>query len=425
MPHTPLFSMMRLLPIVVFLAVNYLSYMALVRWLPFFRPGWRRTLFWILAFSSLFPPLYSIATGFQTQDAWLRWLYYPAFAWIMAQIIFLLAVPLVFLLSRIQRSLEQEGLHKKASPVREASFDDSRSPAGPREASPLSPVPQVHKPEKFTRRELLQGTITAVPFIALTTSLDGVFLGDRRIITRVFPVTIPGLSKNLDGLRITQVSDIHLGTFFPLDRLDDALGMIQMQKPDILTITGDFVDNLELLRPAIEKTERLSPPLGSFYCLGNHEHFRDLDQVLAAFQKSTIRHLYNQSAAINDGDLCLLGVDYPFAKAGESRPATRERLLGQALSQAPQDVPKILLSHHPDGFDEAKKSGVALTLSGHTHGGQVGIGDRSLFPWAMEYMRGWYGDDEHKLFVNSGLGHWMPFRLGCPSEIVTFVLRSS
>ncbi|ABZ83024.1 metallophosphoesterase [Heliomicrobium modesticaldum Ice1] len=399
MHPSPLFSIMRLLPIAFFLLINYLSYMALVRWMPFFRPGRWRVAFVIIAFLSALPPLYSVATGFQTQEAWLRIAYYPAFAWNIGQLIFLLAVPLVFIFKRLQSSPEAEAQQESQS--------------------------HVHLPEKVTRRQLLQGAITAVPFFALTVAADGVLIGDNRVVTRTYPVTIPGLSPHLDGLRLVQISDVHLGTFFPLDRLDDALELVEKQKPDILTITGDYVDDVTLLHEAIRRTEQVSATLGSYYCLGNHEHYRDLDKVRGAFRSSSIRHLDNSCSTV-ENSLCLLGIDYPFTGRGEdNRAAVTERMLDKALSGAPAEVPKILLTHHPDGFNAARKRGVALSLAGHTHGGQVGIGDRSLFPFAMAYMRGWYGDDEHKLFVHSGLGHWMPFRLGCPSEIVTFVLRSA
>ncbi|MZP28311.1 hypothetical protein GTO91_01050 [Heliobacterium undosum] len=419
MHQSPLFSIMRLMPIAFFLLINYLSYMALVRWMPFFRPGRWRAAFVIIAILSALPPLYSVATGFQTQEAWLRIAYYPAFAWNIGQIIFLLAVPLVFIFSRLQRSLEDDEQQAAKAKAAEKSHTAEKKHAAE------EPQPHVHLPEKVSRRQLLQGAITAVPFFALTVATDGVLIGDNRVITRTYPVTIPGLSKHLDGLRLVQISDVHLGTFFPLDRLDDALELVDRQKPDILTITGDYVDDVTLLNEAIGRTEQVSTTLGSYYCLGNHEHYRDLDKVRGAFQGSSIRHLDNGFHTI-ENSLCLLGIDYPFTRRDDdNRAAVTEWMLDKALAGAPADVPKVLLTHHPDGFNAARKRGVALSLAGHTHGGQVGIGDRSLFPFAMEYMRGWYGDDEHKLFVHSGLGHWMPFRLGCPSEIVTFVLRSA
>lgn len=415
---------MRLMPIVFFLLINYLSYMALVRWMPFFRPGRRRTAFVTIAILSALPPLYSVVTGYQTQEAWLRIAYYPALAWNIGQIIFLLAVPIVFLLHRVQRSLDAEG--QRAPQTKEMPFAPGPDPSEKtRQGGDKEAASHIHLPEKVTRRHLLQGAITAVPFVALTVAADGVLVGDNRVITRTYPVAIPGLPKHLDGLRLVQVSDVHLGTFFPISRLDDALELIQKQKPDIFAITGDYVDDVTMLDDAIRRTEQVSTTFGSYYSLGNHEHYRDLDKVVSAFRKSTIHHLDNSFQTV-EKSLCLLGIDYPFTRRDdENRAMVTERLLDKALAGAPADLPKILLTHHPDGFNAARQRGIALSLAGHTHGGQVGIGDRSLFPFAMEYMRGWYGDEEQKLFVNSGLGHWLPFRLGCPSEIVTFVLRSA
>ncbi|QGG49314.1 metallophosphoesterase [Heliorestis convoluta] len=416
MGETAFFSIMRFLPVFAFLLVSYLSYMALVRWIPFFRPVNRRIIFWVLAFFSILPLVYSIVTGFQDAQPWLRFAYYPAIAWNIAQIIFLVSLPILFILHRYY--LSEKNKDKKE--LQKATKEDNKKPNQEDKEERTS---KVHLPDPLTRRRFIEGSITAVPFVALAVATQGTLVGDTRVVTRTFPITVPGLSKELDGLRLLQISDVHLGTFFPLNRWEEAIEMIAKEKPDILTITGDYVDDLTLLRPALAMADQLHPSLGSYYCLGNHEHYRGLKEVRAAFADSSIVNLENSSMTIADGQLCMVGVDYPFARQGLSRVEVRSQMLDQALQNAPEGVPRVLLTHHPDFFDEARMRGVELTLAGHTHGGQVGIGSRSFFPWALKYMRGWYGDEQSKLFVNSGLGHWLPFRLGCPSEIITVVLR--
>ncbi|KAB2952544.1 hypothetical protein F9B85_07715 [Heliorestis acidaminivorans] len=417
--ETAFFSIMRFLPVFAFLLINYLSYMALVRWIPFFRPVKRRIVYWLIAFISLLPLIYSILTGFQDTQPGLRIAYYPAFAWNIAQFIFLISLPLVFILHRYGGSEKNKEQLVRAAGQKK---DGQALPIEDKSADEES-VSKVHLPEKISRRRMIEGALTAVPFVALTVATQGTLVGDNRVITRTFPVTIPGLSPELDGLRVLQISDVHLGTFFPLNRWEEAVEMIAKEKPDIVTITGDYVDDLPLLRPALAMADQIPTTYGSFYCLGNHEHYRGLREVRAAFDDSSVVNLENTSMTIADGQLCMVGVDYPFIRQADSRAIVRQQMLNQALQDAPEGVPRILLTHHPDFFNEARTAGVELTLAGHTHGGQVGIGSRSLFPWAMQYMRGWYGDDQSKLFVNSGLGHWLPFRLACPSEIVTFVLR--
>jgi predicted MPP superfamily phosphohydrolase len=119
------------------------------------------------------------------------------------------------------------------------------------------------------------------------------------------------------------------------------------------------------------------------------------------------------------------GVTYPLGRgtmtAGDRFPILAERAL--VRNEKGGDF-RLHLAHHPHAFDAAAQRGADLVLSGHTHGGQLGVGSRSLFAPFYRYCRGLYGTDRSKLFVHSGTGHWWPVRVGCPPEIAVITLTA-
>jgi predicted MPP superfamily phosphohydrolase len=121
----------------------------------------------------------------------------------------------------------------------------------------------------------------------------------------------------------------------------------------------------------------------------------------------------------------LIGVDYPWAKNAEEMRTVREKYLKLGLEKVPQGAFKILLSHHSDFIDDAFKARIPLTLTGHTHGGQVNVAGHSLLPVQYKYMRGVYRQGDFVGYVSTGTGNWLPFRLGCPAEISVFTLSVS
>ena len=116
--------------------------------------------------------------------------------------------------------------------------------------------------------------------------------------------------------------------------------------------------------------------------------------------------------------LVVAGVDYPFPR--DHFAALAKAYTAEAMEGIPSGALTVLLAHHPDFFDEAVSYGVQLVLSGHTHGGQIGLFGVPLVPPLFRYMRGWYTQGQTKLYVHSGNGSWFPYRLGCPPEIAYF-----
>jgi predicted MPP superfamily phosphohydrolase len=191
-------------------------------------------------------------------------------------------------------------------------------------------------------------------------------------------------------------------------------------------ITGDIADNIQLLPDTLSLINGLSPPLGTFAILGNHEHFRGIGQVREMFSQSPVPLFVNEGTHCARGETSLFigGVDDPRTMGADHREFFT-RAVDAALQESLNDEFKILMSHRPDAFDYAADCGVRLTLAGHTHGGQVGWFGRSLFERLSpeSYLWGDYRKGSSHLYTTSGVGHWFPFRLGCPQEAPIIELK--
>lgn len=280
----------------------------------------------------------------------------------------------------------------------------------------------------LTRRDFLRNSLAALPVAALGITAYGVYSGGSTIVLQKHNLQFPDLPAHLDGFKIVQLSDTHIGSYFNLEKLDEALNAALAENPDLLVITGDLIDDLSLLDETMKRLADIVPliPYGVYYCWGNHEYFRDISKIRRALTTSPIRLLENTGQTIIEGEqpLHLLGVDYPWAKNANDQIAERSWMMGQALASSPPRAFNILLSHHPDFILNAFESGIPLTLTGHTHGGQVALFGRSLLPVKYRFMRGLYRQGDMYGYVSTGTGHWMPFRLGCPAEISVFTLKA-
>ncbi|MBU2700820.1 putative MPP superfamily phosphohydrolase [Sporomusaceae bacterium BoRhaA] len=278
----------------------------------------------------------------------------------------------------------------------------------------------------LSRRNFFKITAGALPVVAFGLSAEGVYQESQELTLARYNVPFPNLPESLHHFKIAQISDAHLGPFFMLDKLDEAFGLVRQEKPQLLVITGDLIDDLGYLEKMMIKLEALSEfiPYGIYFCWGNHEYFRNKPRIAAAFKDSAVTLLDNSSQLLFSGKrpVYLLGVDYPWSKnKGE-----QQQVIQAALARARENVPKeafsILLAHHPDFLTEAFQARIPLTLSGHTHGGQVALFGHSLLPVQYKYMRGMYQEQGCYGYVSTGAGQWLPFRLGCPAEVVFFTL---
>jgi uncharacterized protein len=267
-----------------------------------------------------------------------------------------------------------------------------------------------------------------------------------RIVTVEVPIT--ELPPSLDGLRIVQLSDLHIGDFMPRAAIRRAVTMANTVQADLAVLTGDLISHgRDPLEDCIAELSQLRAPLGIWGCHGNHERSAAVEaraQVL--FQRYGMHLLRQQCAEVSwrGGTINLIGVDdqHQRPRAGEPSPVLRG-----IESLVRQDIPNILLSHNPNTFHRAAALGIELSLAGHTHGGQVrfALGDRQWSPAGLitPFVAGLYrlplGHEAHIagseatprcaksafLYVNRGLGTFgLPVRLGVPPEITVLTLRA-
>src|ERR1700732_647148 len=206
------------------------------------------------------------------------------------------------------------------------------------------------------------------PFLAAT---YGFAAGRLRYAIERVDVPVANLPPELDGLRIAQLSDIHIGDYMPPHEIARAVDMANDLHPDISFVTGDFVSSEgDPLDVCITELSRLRAPLGVWGCNGNHEIYAGVeDEAERLFREKGMRLLRAANAVVehNGGRFNLLGVDYQrdHMTSGERRGT----MLAEIQPLIRRDMPNILLSHNPNSFRRAAELGIVLSLAGHTHGG--------------------------------------------------------
>jgi predicted MPP superfamily phosphohydrolase len=285
------------------------------------------------------------------------------------------------------------------------------------------------------------------PFLAAT---YGFAAGRLRYTIERVDVPVANLPPELDGLRIAQLSDIHIGDYMPPREIARAVDMANSMQPDISFVTGDFVSSEgDPLDVCIHELSRLRAPLGVWGCNGNHEIYAGVeDEAERLFGEKGMRLLRASSAVVEHkgGRFNLLGVDYQrdHMTSGERTGP----MLAEIEHLIRRDMPNVLLSHNPNSFKRAAELGIELSLAGHTHGGQikVEIVDHSVSPARLitPFVAGLYrlpipnghggsatevtttGLQKAALYVNRGLGTFgFPVRIGVPPEITLLTLRAA
>ena len=243
------------------------------------------------------------------------------------------------------------------------------------------------------------------------------------------PLKLPRLSPRFSGLRVAQISDIHIGGWMNLERLQRAADLVLDQKPDVLLITGDFLigSNLaaiseQTIQDLTTGLSRLASAVPTFAVLGNHDYWVDVKMVRRVLSVSGITELTNAVYTLkrDEETLHLCGVDDLWE--GDAR-------IDDVIAQLKDNSSAILLAHEPDFADtSAATRRFDLQLSGHTHGGQVvlpWIGPPILPYLGRKYPSGLYRVGEMFQYTNRGIGMArLPLRINCPPEITLFVLES-
>ncbi len=246
----------------------------------------------------------------------------------------------------------------------------------------------------------------------------------------VVPVDIhlPTLPKSFSGLRIAQISDVHIGPLLHRTHFEGIVDQVMALNADAIFITGDLVDGMvDQIKDLMEPLKRLKAKDGVYFCTGNHEYYSGVDEWITYLETVGIHVFKNSNVILTRPSesgvekLMIAGVhDWhgeQFSEEHRSDPFKAAKT-EEAVSC------KILLAHNPYSIDDAAKAGFDFQISGHTHAGQ-------FYPFVfivklrLKHNEGLYQiNDKTQLYVNRGTGYWgPPNRLGKRSEITHYTLK--
>jgi predicted MPP superfamily phosphohydrolase len=337
----------------------------------------------------------------------------------------------------------------------------SRDSASPAAAVPPPSWPAVAELIPDPSRRYFFKTATALagagPFL---TAVYGFAAERLDYQVRRVEVPLPNLPAGLEGMKIVQISDIHLSSYMPRLQVRRAVDMANDLGADLALVTGDFITGAgDPIADCIDEVKGLRAPLGVWGCNGNHEIYaRAEDKAQFLFAQAGMRLLRSENAQLtfHSASFNLIGVDYQRERTNGGR---KVQLLQNLEPLVRRDMPNILLSHNPNAFNRAAELGIELTLAGHTHGGQIQVEilDHRLSParFITDYVAGLYhrpmfapapndraasagsafetspgslfpnrSSALASIYVNRGLGTvGAPVRLGVPPEITLLTLR--
>jgi len=279
-------------------------------------------------------------------------------------------------------------------------------------------------------------------FLVLGIFVWSIFWGRYNFTVEQVEITFDHLPSAFNGYKIVQISDIHTGSFADAaNKFQKAVDLINIQEPDLIVMTGDMVNNFaEEITPMIPIFSQMNARAGKFAVLGNHDyggyHKWHSDADSTANHKAIINNIEQMGFMLLNNQSVVLREDSDFiALAGvENWSVTKRRPKLGNIEKAMEDgdLPfKILLSHDPSFWHEMirGKTDIALTLSGHTHGMQMGvkIGKKTYSLGILRgfrYLSGLYQKDRQYLYVNRGLGViGFPGRFGMSPEITVITLH--
>ena len=243
---------------------------------------------------------------------------------------------------------------------------------------------------------------------------------DQSVSLNEVELHTPLWPKAFDGLRIGHVSDFHLGDLMPIDRAKNAIELLARQEPDIIVCTGDVVDlHVEGAEELLEELTSVRAPLGTMLVLGNHDELDCADTLSSMAINAGVTLLRDASCNVQVGghQLNISGIDW--AKSSK-------QCKQKVVRSCTQDT-HLLLSHNPRAFKPAAALNIPLTLSGHTHGGQMALRNKKGANLAVghRYSAGTYERGDSRLFVTVGVGAWFPLRINCPAEVALLTVRST
>jgi uncharacterized protein len=278
-------------------------------------------------------------------------------------------------------------------------------------------------PEDPERRTFIARALTGVIGVAAV-GFGGYGMARARTpIVKEMSVALKKFPAELDGLKIVQLSDVHIGPTIDGTWLRSVVDRVNALEPDVVAITGDLVDGtVEELRDHVAPLGDLRAKYGVYFVTGNHEYYSGADEWIAELTRLGIKVLRNERVSIGEGDTSfdLAGIDDYRAKGfgGDHGPDLAKALAGRDPSRE-----VVLLAHQPKHAFEAADHDVGLQLSGHTHGGQI-------YPWGFfvkldqTFVAGLDRLKDTQIYTSCGTGYWgPPMRVGAPPEISLLSLR--
>ncbi len=367
--------------------------------------------------------------------------------WFFSALFAYLAVKVVHGLERVWRWMHTAAA-KQAANKSQTSMEASS-------AAPL--VDTVPDPGRRYFFRAATAAAGAAPFL---TAMYGFAAERLNYQIRRIEIPIPNLPAALDGMRIAQLSDIHLSGYMSRDDVRRAVDMANGLGADLAVVTGDLITGAgDPLADCVDEIRHLHAPLGVWGCNGNHEIYaRAEDEAAYLYSQAGMKMLRHENAQITfkGAQFNLIGVDYQRERTPRGQ---RQQTLANVEPLVRRDMPNILLSHNPNTFNRAAELGIELSLAGHTHGGQIQVEilDHRLSParFITDYIAGLYSrplfapapteratsvasasrnsppslfagnsSPMAHIYVNRGLGTvGAPVRLGVPPEISFIVLR--
>ena len=254
------------------------------------------------------------------------------------------------------------------------------------------------------------------------------YAGSRRLVVTSLTATLPSLPEALDGLRIAQLCDTHIGPHSSRAFLERIATAVRSAEPDVIAVVGDLIDDFA---PDVsvysQALGNLTAPLGVFIVPGNHEVYAGWSEVLPRLRALSQTVLVNESRVLEHrgAQLAIAGTGDPAAGRvpGPGVPAPD---IPETLARIPSGVFTIVLAHNPALWPQLAMAGVPLTLSGHTHWGQLSVNGTgwSLANVFLELAMGAYRRGNSLLYVSPGTNYWgIPSRIGARAELSILTLR--
>ncbi|HEU4556588.1 MAG TPA: metallophosphoesterase [Longimicrobium sp.] len=254
------------------------------------------------------------------------------------------------------------------------------------------------------------------------------FAGTRRLVVRPLDVSFPDLPAGLDGMRVVQLSDLHVGPHTSRRHLARIAEAVRRADPDLVVLTGDQVDDYARdVEPLGRALGGLSAPLGIVAIPGNHDVYAGWTAVRRGMEQIGWTVLVNEAVPVerNGTRFWIAGTGDP---AGGSRPGASPVApdVERTLAAVPRDEFTLALAHNPALWPALAARGVELTLSGHTHHGQLAV---PRLGWSvasvfLELAMGAYRQGRSVLYINPGTNFWgIPFRIGALPEVTVVTLH--